>query len=855
MFRTTLRSLWSHKRRLISTGLAVILGVAFVAGTLVLNATLNRVFEDLFADLGEGIDAVVRGPELFEDGFGDTLRDSIPESTVDQVRAVPGVAAAHGSVVDFTSTLLDAEGDPIGGFGPPTIVGSWTPDDTLNSYQVAQGRAPEAPDEVIIDRGGIDKGGFALGDEVVLVTAAGPETFELVGISRFGEADSAGGSLFVGTTLEAAQRLAGSEGEVDVVEVLAEPGVSQQELVDALAASDLPAEAEVLTGQAYSDEATSDIKQGFSFFTIALLVFAAIALFVGWFIISNTFSILVAQRTRELALLRAIGAGRSQVLGSVMLEAAIIGLVAAGLGVLGGIALAAGAFGLLDALGVAIPRTTLVVQPTTALVGLAVGLGVTLVAALTPAVRATRVPPLAALRDVAVDRSGSSRIRAAFGVLLLVLAVVLASPAFGGDLPSSEIPGVGAGLGLFMLGIIVIGPVIARPQARLVGSWLPLVKGVTGRLARENAMRNPRRTASTAAALIVGVTLVTFITVFASSTKASISQALNEGFRGDFIVQPANQFAMVGVPPTVADDVAKVDGVETVTAFGFVLGQITFPDGDQAGGFLISTDPDTVTEVFAFQMAEGAITDLRPGTIIVDRQIAADRELGIGDSITVLSGDGESLDLAVVAVSDDPAVLGQWTLHRTDGQALMDQPTDIQLGVKVAEGADLEAVRAGIENQLVQYPTVKVQDQEQFTTSLINSITSLLNVIYGLLAVSILISLIGISNTLSLSIHERTRELGLLRAMGMSRSQMRSSVRWEAVIVALLGTVTGILVGLGLSWVMVKALESQGVTTFSARPFDVALIVVLAAAFAVAASVWPAYKASKLNVLEAIATE
>ncbi len=853
MLKTTLRSLWSHKLRLVSTCLAVVLGVAFMAGTLVLNSTLSRVFEDLFSDLGEGIDAVVRGPELFESDFDGAIRDVLPEETVDKVRQVPGVAAAEGGVTAFDLTLLDSKGDPIGGAGPPTIVGSWTADDQLNSYQVFEGRAPEANDEVIIDRGGVQKGGFALGDRIILIGATGPEQFDLVGISKFGEADSAAGSTFVGTTLGTAQRLVGKEGKVDQIDVLAEEGVTPEALVASLKKANVAPRADVITGQELSDESVSEMREAFGFFTTALLVFAFIALFVGWFIISNTFSILVAQRTRELALLRAIGAGRRQVLGSVLLEAVIIGLVSALLGVGAGILLAAGAFALLDALGVDIPKTTLVIQPSTVVLAAVAGLGVTTVAALMPAVRATRVPPLAALREVAIDRSHSSRLRAASGVVLLALAAFMIRPALGGDLPDSDLPAVGLGMALLMLGVIVLGPVWARPIARFVGAWLPSVKGVTGTIARQNAMRNPRRTASTAAALIVGVTLVSFITVFASSTQASIAGAIGRGFDGDFMIQPASQFSITGATPALVEDIANVRGVETVAALELLVAQAEVPNGDKVGAFIGALDPDTAERVFTFQMAQGSISDLTPGRIIVGKRVSEEQGLVIGDEVEILGPSGQAVTLKVGAISDDASFLGDWTITRADSARLVRQPTVARIGVKLDPGVQPDDVRAALKSQVKNYPTMTLQDRDQYTSSLVNSISALLNVIYGLLAVSILIALIGIANTLSLSIHERTRELGLLRAMGMSRSQLRSSVRWEAVIVALMGTALGIGVGLALSWIMVLALRSQGITEFSANPGEIGFIVILAAVFAVAASLWPAWKASRLEVLDAIA--
>ncbi len=855
MFRTTLRSLWSHKRRLISTCVAVILGVAFMSGTLVLNSTISRVFDDLFADMGQGIDAVVRGPELFESPQGEVERELLDQDVVDRVAAVPGVAAAEGSILTFDITVLDDKGDPMGGIGPPTIVGSWDVDEGIASYTVAEGRAPEAPGEVIIDRAGAEKGDFAVGDDITIITGEGPEQLRLVGLSKFGEADSAGGSLFLGTVLEEAQRLAGEPGKLDVVNARAEDGTSPEELVAAIRDAGVADEVDVITGQEASDEQASSIKEGFSFFTVALLVFAAIALFVGAFIISNTFSILLAQRTRELALLRAIGASRRQVLGSVLLEAGLIGIFSAVIGFVAGVGLAAGALALVDALGFELPSAGLVVEPVTAVQTIAVGLAITALAAVMPAIRATRVAPMAALRDVAIDTSGSSRLRAAFGVLALLAGGFLAAPALAAEPSSDDLPTIGAGLGLIMLSVLILGPVMARPLARVVGSWLPLVRGVTGRLARENAMRSPRRTASTASALIIGVALVAFISIFASSATASINSALGNGFDGDYIIQPTNRFGTVGAPPQLSDDLAAVDGVAGVTAVTFTLGQLQLPDGSKPGGFIGGIDPETFGGIFTFAMAQGSLQDLRSGTMLVDKAVARDEGVSVGDEVTILAAAGRQATFEVAALSDDPALLGQWTITRQDSAKLTATPTDALIGVKLDEGVSVESIRSDLRAVVEPFANMKLQDREQYTSSLIGTITTLLNVIYGLLAVSIVIALIGIANTLSLSIHERTRELGLLRAMGMTRAQLRSSVRWEAVIVALMGTALGIALGIGLSYLMVKALASEGIRDFDVSVTGMVVVVVFGAGLGVLASVRPSIKAARLNVLEAIGAE
>lgn len=856
MLRTTLRSLWSHKRRLVSTGLAVILGVAFMAGTLVLNSTIGRVFDDLFADFGEGVDAQVRGDELFKSEMsGEVQRDLIDDSVIEKVKQVDGVAAAEGSVVNGQLTVLDKKGTAMGGNGPPTIVGSWDYDAQLASFQVAEGRAPEAMGEGIIDRATANKSDFEIGDEIEVISATERLSLELVGISRFGQADSAGGVVFLGTTLEQAQILSGEPGKVNVINARAEPGVSPDELVSRLEAAGLFDGVDIVTGQEASEEQASSIKEGFGFFTTALLIFAAIALFVGWFIISNTFSILVAQRTKELALLRAIGASRRQVLTSVLLEAALVGLVSGVLGLFLGIGLAFGAFELLKSFGLDLPGANVIVEPTVAVQAVFVGLAITAVAAITPAIRATRVPPIAALRDVAIDSSGASKIRAGLGVAMLAFGIFSILPAFASEVSSDDLPQVGIGLALIVISVLVLGPVMAKPLALFTGAWVPWVKGITGRLARQNAVRSPRRTAATAAALIIGVALVSFITIFAASTKESINKAISGGFDGDYIIQPANQFSFSGMPRTVTDELSKIDGISGVTAMTFVEGQITLADADQQGVFLGGIDPETTQGIFEFDMAEGEITDLKPGTMLVDKAVARDEGVEVGDQVTVLSGSGRSADFTVSAVSDSPALLGQWTIHRDDTAKLVAEPTDFMVGITLDDGVAVDSVRGEILTVMDPYPQMRVQDRDQFTSSLIDSITALLNVIYGLLAVSIVIALIGIANTLSLSINERTRELGLLRAMGMTRSQLRSSVRWEAVIVALIGSVLGILLGVFLSWVMVKALAAEGITDFAVPVTWMVLVAVLAAGLAVVASLWPAYKASKLNVLEAIATE
>ncbi len=860
MLRTTFRSLWSHKRRLISTCIAIVLGVAFMAGTLVLTSTINKIFDDLFANVNEHTDAVVRGDVLFKEHHSGTQRARLDESLVAKVKAVDGVAQVAPTIENQTLTLLDAKGDAMGGQGPPTFVRSWTTAKDLNSYQVAEGRAPTASGEAVITKAAATDGPFKVGDTLVLIAPKGREKLKLVGITRFGDADSSGGVISIATTLEQAQAFAGEPNRLDTIDVRAANGVSSDEIVRRLQQADLAPKLDIVTGRAAAQETANEIKSAFGFFSTILLVFAFVALFVGMFIISNTFGILIAQRTRELALLRAIGASRGQVLGSVLVEATVVGIVSAVLGLLAGIALAGLAFWGLRQIGLDLPSSGLAITPTTAIIAVAVGLGVTAAAAVLPAIRATRVPPIAALRDVATDTSGSSRIRAFIGLVMVALGAVLVLPAFGANPPSSALLRIGVGLAMILGAVLVLGPVIARPLSAIVGAPLPLIKGVTGRLSRENAMRSPRRTASTASALIIGVTLVGFITVFASSAQTSITAQVSGGFRGDFIIQPVSfNGGATGVAPKVTDQIAKVDGVDQVAAIKATVAQTKLPNGRTATGSVAGIDPATFEQVFKVSMTKGNFAPLAADEVLVDRELARTKKIHVGDKIKIVAAGDKTATFAVAGIGDDLAILtlfGQQFVTSEAGFAkLSAEPTDFLIGLTLDKGTSVDSVRPALKQVLKPYPTMRLQDRDQFTGSLVAQIKALLNVIYALLAVSIVIALIGIANTLSLSINERTRELGLLRAMGMTRSQLRSTVRWEAVIVALMGTGIGVVLGLGLSWILVKGLASQGIDTFSVPMTGLLIEVIFGAGLGIVASLRPAAKAAKLNVLDAISTE
>ncbi len=860
MLRVTLRSFWAHKRRLISTVLAVVLGVAFLTGTFVLTDTLDRVFDDLFAESNAKVDTQVQGEVLFSDPIGGEQRSLLDAGLTDKVAAVDGVASAVPFVntIGFGSTnrVIGPDGKPLGAAqGPPTLIESWVTDSQLTPYVVQDGRGPETDREIALNVAAIEDAGFSIGDEVTVVTQFGSEDFTLVGAVTFGTAKSSTGAVSAEFTLAQAQRLAGTGDRIQLVLARGGNGLSEQETTDRIARV-LPATAQAITGTQAAAQLSANVQTGFAFFKILLSVFGAIALVVGIFVISNTFAILVAQRTKELALLRAVGASRPQVLSSVLLEATLIGLVAATLGLTAGIGLAKGVTWGLDRAGAELPVNSLLVRPRIVAIAFALGLVVTLVAALLPAIRATRVPPLAALRDVAIDRSNTSRGRQGLGLVALAAGAYALSAAWI-DGSSDALPRVGAGALLVIVGAIVMGPLVAAPSVRAIGYPIGRLAGITGRLATENAARSPKRTSATASALIIGVALVGFITVFATSATRSVTAAVERGFTGDFVVQSsANGFGIpTGFPTSVATTTAAVDGVQTLAPLSFGRAEFTYPDQGKSTEFLTSVDPKQISKVLDIQMAEGEVADLTDGGIIVDTEVAKTRRLAIGDPIIITGAGGDTLAVSVEAISDDAQVLGTFTVTRTAYARLVPEVLDVQLFGKVTSGQNIATVIANVETAIAGTPSLQVLDRDAYIGELAKQITSFVTFIYGLLILSIIIALIGIANTLSLSINERTRELGLLRAVGMDRRQLRSTIRWEAVVISLLGTFVGLGLGLLLSWALITALRSQGLTTFAVPVGSLVAITVLSALLGTMASILPARRAARLAILDAISSE
>ena len=850
MLRATLKSLLSHKRRLFTTSLAVLLGVAFMAGTFVLTDTMGRTFDDLFSDVSANTDAVVRSADTVEVPFGGEQRGRLPEDIVESVRDVPGVAIVEPEIEDYAQ-FVDEEGEPVGNpaMGAPTFGLVWPQADELNPMNLVDGRPPETSGEVVADKQTADTGGFEVGDTITLITRAGPTELELVGIARFGQVDSPGGASLAMLTYDDAQRLLlDGAPELTSLSVVAEDGVSQEQVVEQLAAA-LPDDVEVITGAEFIEENQDAIAEALGFFQTTLLVFALIALFVSCFIIYNTFSIIVAQRTRELALLRAIGASRRQVLGSVLLEALAVGMFAAIIGLLAGIGLAQLLQALLGALGIDIPSSGIVLLGRTIVVSVLVGVGITVISAIFPARRAARVPPVAALREVATDKSGTSARRIVAGAVVLVLGAVLLLTGLTGDGGNPALT-VGIAVAIIFIGVAVLSPVLARPVTSVLGWPVARTRGTVGLLARENTLRSPSRTAGTAAALMIGVGLVSFIAIFAQSAKAVVNNIVDEAFLGDFVVQTANIPGQGGLPGEVAN---QIDALPEVDVAAGLRGGYANVAGE--GRFVQGIDPEAGLELFDIGILAGEPLDLGPDGLAVHDDFAADNGWDLGTVVPAsFLGSGDA-DLEVRLIYSENQLAGNMFMSIEAFEANFDVSTDTTVAIRVADGVDSDAARAAIESILEPHATAELLDLQEFKDAQAAQINALLNVIYALLALAIIIALIGIANTLALSIFERTREIGLLRAVGMTRRQVRSTVRWESVLIALFGTSLGLVLGLFFGWAMVQALESEGFDQYSVPGGQLVLIVLVAAFAGVIAAALPARRAARLDVLEAIATE
>jgi putative ABC transport system permease protein len=844
MLHTTIKGMLSHKTRSLLTAISIALGVAFLAGTLMLTDSMNRAFDNLFATVNSGTDVVVRAEATTDDEGNESGRAPLPADLLAEVSEVEGVAVAEGSVEGY-ALLTDSQGKPMQP-SAPTLGGNLAEDEALRGdITLREGRAPEQAGEVAIDAGSAKAGRFEVGSRIEILFQGPPETFTVVGVVGYGEEDTLGGASAAYFDLQTAQRVLGKEGTYDSIVVKAAEGVPDSALADSLSAL-VPEGTEALTGQAVAEEASKAVKDSLGFLTVALTVFAGIALFVGSFIIWNAFSMQVAQRTRELALFRAIGATRGQVMRTILAEALVLALVASAAGIALGVALARGLSALMEGFGLAIPTAPLRVQASTVAIGLLVGTTVTLVAAIAPARRATTVLPVEALRDAAPGVNRFSRRRLVLGVLLAVAGVVtLLSALLGPAAPMFIVVGVVA----VVLGVTTLAPVLIRPLASVLGAPLRSL-GVPGELAQQNAMRNPRRTAATAMALVIGLTMVAAVSVFAASLKASFNDVLATSTKADlYVLTPSNNSP--GFSPSVTSTVRDVEGVAVVSPMGRSQAEI---DGKVTQ--FASIDPATADDAMDIGMLDGATKDLTDDGVLVFADVADANGWQVGDTVPATFAATGAAELKVQGTFETKGFLGADYVISGSAHDAHEPDRLVNTAMVVLEdGVDVGAAETAVSDALAAHPDATVMDQEEFQGALGGLIDQLLGLVTVLLLLAVLIALLGIVNTLALSVFERTRELGLLRAVGMTRQQVRAMVRWESVVISVIGALMGAALGIGLGLALTRALADQGIDKIAVPAGQLTLYVVAAAIAGIAAAVGPARRAAKVDVLRAVVTE
>jgi putative ABC transport system permease protein len=848
MLRFTWRNLLARKVRLLLSAFAIVLGVAFVAGSMIFTDAMGGAFDDIIEGSTADVEIAPQGANDF-----DAQQDNrtIPAAVVDKLEKLPEVASVHPQNSLQTVFVIGKDGKVIGGNGPPGLAFNYTSATSLTGKPIValtRGELPDAPYEIALDVDTIDKGDFDLGDTVTLATPGSPPTMKakLTGEIEFGSGSGTNGAtLTVFDERFMQDQFFGGKRAYSSISLNAADGVSQQQLADA-AQKVLPAGVEARTGDDYVEKNQETLDEILGFLQTFLLVFAGISLVVGVFLIINTFSILVAQRSRELALLRALGASRRQINRSVVSEALAVGLIGSTVGLGVGYLLALGLRWVFGLIGLDLSRAEFPVTWQTVAWSYGVGLVVTAIASILPAVRASRIPPMAAMRDDVALPEATLRRRVMVGVGLVVLGA--AGMTFGllGE-GTTGLVLIGGGILAVLIGIALMSAWLGKPVLLLFEVVYRRLFGTVGSLAAQNALRNPRRTAATASALMIGLALMAMMSIFGTSASASTDAAIGKTLTSQFII---SNVVGQSFSPDVAAQVRKLDGVQAVTQV-----RQAFPEIEGGRGFVAAMDPRTIRFAFAVPMTEGTLADLRPGTVAVTEREAKGKGLDLGDTVT-MKFQGGDVKLRVVAIFGQAPVLPGNYLVTPDtlvkgGLA----PLDSMVFVTKEPSADTDTVRAEIEQVTKDLPTVTVKDPEGYAAEQKKQVNQFLYLIYGLLGLSVIIAILGVVNTLSLSVIERTREVGLLRAVGLSRRQLRTMIRLESVVVAVFGALLGMVMGLVFGSALVLALEDQGLTELAIPWTWMAGFLVLAALTGVLAAVFPARRAARLDVLTAIATE
>ena len=845
MLRIALKGILGRKARLVLTSLAVILGTAFLSGTAVFSATLNRTFDNLFSDVFRNVDSYVRSTQVIEADFGAEERQRIPAELIAMIEAVPGVGDVQGDIQAF-ARIIGKDGQPLGseGAGPPTF-GSVGGEFKGALWTISEGKFPSNSTEVALDEASAKAGNYVVGDIVKVVAQTGSREFTLVGIAGYGDVRSPGGATFALFDLATAQEFLAKPGFVDAILISGDGSASDEELAQAISAV-IPSsyKTETLTGAEITKETQDQIGSALSFFSILLSTFSYIALGVGSFVIYNVFSISAAQRQRENALLRAIGASKKQVTRALMIESVVVGLFGSTIGLFAGIGLSKALSALLKAASIDLPSGDLVVPSSAVVNTIVVGLIVTVASAWLPARRAGKVPPLAAMRETAIEIVALSRRRSLFGLILIALGAATIVAVTSG----ASNKWLGLGILFVFSGTITLGPVIARPVALLLGKPAEKFRGVTGTMARQNSARNPKRTSRTASPVLIGVALVTAVAALAASISSQIDGVFTQQFKGDYAIN-TNARGFGGLSPSLADDINALPEVERATGIGLLTVKI-----DGKGQYLTTINPATVEGVYDIGLTSGSYADLTPETIFVSQQYAENNDAKLGDTLQVTLADAQVKTLSIAGIYEFDELAGKYTVSRDLTKDTTVITFDLGVYIKIKSGVSDESARTALQAAVDKYGQGTLLSKREYIDSQSGQINQLLGLIYGLLFLSVIIAIVGIIITLLLSVFERQREIGLLRAVGMTKSQVRTTVRWESVITSLLGAVVGIVLGVGLGWVIVYALRDQGLSSFSVPVGPTVSILIMAFVIGVLAAVYPAWRATRVNLLAAITT-
>ncbi|MGW4044290.1 ABC transporter permease [Streptomyces sp. NPDC004721] len=857
VLKTSLRNFFAHKGRMALSAVAVLLSVAFVCGTLVFTDTMNTTFDKLFQATASDVTVSAK---TSSDTGETTSRTGKPPvmaaSVLGEVRRAQGVGAAEGTVFSTSVTVVDADKDKLSpSSGAPTIVGNWNDNDS-RTMKITSGAAPKGPDQVMVDADTADKHHLKLGDEIGLISAVGTHRAHVSGIAAF-TVTNPGAAIFYLDTRTAQQTLVGRTDVYTNVNVTAAKGVTDEQLKKNVASA-LGAGYKVQTAKEVADANQKDIESFLNVMKYGMLGFAGIAFLVGIFLIINTFSMLVAQRTREIGLMRAIGSSRRQVNRSVLVEALLLGVVGSVLGVGAGVGIAVGLMKLMSQMGMHLSTDDLTVAWTTPVIGLVLGVVVTVLAAYLPARRAGKVSPMAALREAGTPADGrAGTVRAVVGLVLTGAGAASLYAAANADKATQGSAWLGLGVVLTLISLVVVGPLLVGGLVRVLSAVLLRIFGPIGRMAERNALRNPRRTGATGAALMIGLALVACLSVVGSSMVASATDQLDKTVGTDFIIQSDNGEV---ITPQAVKAVKDAPGLERVTEYKLVDVSLTTPDGRTSKNEMINAADPTYAQDLRTKTVSGTLADAYgPDSMSVPEGFAKKHGIKQGSTVGVGFKGGRTAELTVRAITSDDGMIDNGAMYvsiATVGKYLPADrmPLDLLLFATAKDGQETAAYQA-LKSALHDYPQYTVRDQTDYKEELQNQIGQLLNMVYALLALAIIVAVLGVVNTLALSVVERTREIGLMRAIGLSRRQLRRMIRLESVVIALFGALLGLGLGMGWGATAQKLLALEGLKVLEIPWVTIAGVFIGSAFVGLFAALIPAFRAGRMNVLNAIATE